>query len=204
MTPANLKDDLHYLRATVSRQAIALVFMGFALGGALIVMYAMVGRERIVITPPAIDKTFWITKDRVSAPYLEQMGSFIAYLTLDVSPESIEWKKQMLLHYVSPDVYGALQTQQDIEADRIRRLNATTQFSVAQLVPHEEDMSVLLKGRLATFINGQRTSDVEKAYLVTFEFKSNRVHLRTFKETHHAGLAASAASLTDPGTLNRE
>ena len=56
-------------------------------------MFNMVGRERIVLTPPAIDKSFWVAKDKVSASYLEQMGSFIAYLTLDVSPSSVEWKK---------------------------------------------------------------------------------------------------------------
>jgi len=156
--------------------------MGACLLCSLILMFNMVGRDRVVVTPPSIDKTFWVSKDRVSSSYLEQMGSFIAYLTLDVSPQSIDWKKTMLLQYVSPDVYGALQTRQDLEADRLRRLNATTQFSVAQLLPNEEAMNVTLKGRLATFINGARTSDVDKEYVAEFEFKGNRVQIRNFRE----------------------
>ena len=131
MNPSTLTRDLSQLRAMVFGQAIALVLMSLCLVATLFVIYAMVGRDRVVITPPSIDKTFWVSKDKVSGSYLEQMGSFIAWLTLDVSPESIEWKKQMLLQYVSPDVYGALQTRQDLEAERVRRLNATTQFSVA-------------------------------------------------------------------------
>jgi conjugal transfer pilus assembly protein TraE len=152
-----------------------------------------------VLTPPTIEKSFWVAKDKVSASYLEQMGSFMAYLTLDVSPSSIEWKKGTLLQYVAPDVYGALQTRQDLEADRLKRLNATTQFSVAQLVPNEDTLSVHLKGRLATFINGTRTSDVEKEYVVGFDYAGNRIQLKRFEEfndgTHKTAADSVAAGI---------
>lgn len=182
MNPNALMQDLKLMRSTVRLQGAALALMGTCLLASLVLMFNMVGRDRIVVTPPSIDKTFWVSKERVSSAYLEQMGSFIAYLTLDVSPQSIDWKKTMLLQYVSPDIYGALQTRQDLEADRLRRLNATTQFSVAQLLPDEEAMNVTIKGRLATFINGARTSDVDKEYVAEFEFKGNRVQIRNFRE----------------------
>ena len=166
-------------------------------------MFNMVGRERIVLTPPAIEKSFWVAKDKVSASYLEQMGGFMAYLTLDVSPSSIEWKKAMLLQYVAPDVYGALQTRQDLEADRLKRLNATTQFSVAQLVPDEDTLSVHLKGRLATFINGTRTSDVEKEYVVGFDYTGNRIQLKRFEEFND-GTRKTAADSVAAGGANRD
>jgi conjugal transfer pilus assembly protein TraE len=194
MNPNILMQDLKLMRATVRLQGAALAFMGACLFCSLVLMFAMVGRDRVVVTPPSIDKTFWVSKDRVSSSYLEQMGSFIAYLTLDVSPQSIDWKKTMLLQYVSPDVYGALQTRQDLEADRLRRLNATTQFSVAQLLPNEEAMNVTLKGRLATFINGARTSDIDKEYVAEFEFKSNRVQIKNFKEIGNGESAAKVSA----------
>ncbi len=182
MNPNQAQRDLKVLAATVWQQRLAILGLVLCLGLALAIMFNMVGRERIVLTPPAIERSFWVTKDKVSASYLEQMGSFIAYLTLDVSPSSVEWKKTMLLQYVAPDVYGALQTRQDLEADRLKRLNATTQFSVAQLVPNEDSLTVNLKGRLATFINGTRTSDVEKEYVVAFEYTGNRIQLKRFEE----------------------
>ena len=194
MNPNTLMQDLKQLRSTVRLQGAALAFMGACLLCSLVLMFNMVGRDRVVVTPPSIDKTFWVSKDRVSSSYLEQMGSFIAYLTLDVSPQSIDWKKTMLLQYVSPDVYGALQTRQDLEADRLRRLNATTQFSVAQLLPNEEAMNVTLKGRLATFINGARTSDVDKEYVAEFEFKGARVQIRNFREIGNGDSATQVSA----------
>jgi conjugal transfer pilus assembly protein TraE len=194
MNPNTLMQDLKLMRSTVRLQGAALAFMGACLLGSLVLMFNMVGRDRVIVTPPSIDKTFWISKDRVSSSYLEQMWSFIAYLTLDVSPQSVDWKKTMLLQYVSPDVYGVLQTRQDLEADRLRRLNATTQFSVAQLLPNEEAMNVTLKGRLATFINGARTSDVDKEYVAEFEFKGNRVQIKNFKEIGNGESAAKVSA----------
>ena len=198
MNPNTLMQDLKLMRSTVRLQGAALALMGACLLSSLVLMFNMVGRDRVIVTPPSIDKTFWVSKDRVSSSYLEQMGSFIAYLTLDVSPQSIDWKKTMLLQYVSPDVYGALQTRQDLEADRLRRLNATTQFSVAQLLPNEEAMNVTLKGRLATFINGARTSDIDKEYVAEFEFKGNRVQIRNFKEIGN-GESATKVSAANAG-----
>ena len=194
MNPNTLMQDLKQMRL----QGAALALMGACLLSSLVLMFNMVGRDRVIVTPPSIDKTFWVSKDRVSSSYLEQMGSFIAYLTLDVSPQSIDWKKTMLLQYVSPDVYGVLQTRQDLEADRLRRLNATTQFSVAQLLPNEEAMNVTLKGRLATFINGARTSDIDKEYVAEFEFKGNRVQIRNFKEIGN-GESATKVSAANAG-----
>ena len=196
MNPNTLMQDLKQMRSTARLQGAALAFMGACLLSSLVLMFNMVGRDRVIVTPPSIDKTFWVSKDRVSSSYLEQMGSFIAYLTLDVSPQSIDWKKTMLLQYVSPDVYGALQTRQDLEADRLRRLNATTQFSVAQLLPNEEAMNVTLKGRLATFINGARTSDIDKEYVAEFEFKGNRVQIRNFKEIGNGESATKVSAAT--------
>jgi conjugal transfer pilus assembly protein TraE len=202
MNPNQANKDLKVLMATVWQQRLAILGLVVCLGLALLIMFNMVGRERIVVTPPAIDKSFWVAKDKVSASYLEQMGSFVAYLTLDISPSSIEWKKAMLLQYVTPDVYGALQTRQDLEGDRLKRLNATTQFSVAQLVPNEDTLSVHLKGRLATFINGTRTSDVEKEYVVGFDYTGNRIQLKRFEELNDA-IRKSAAD-NAAGLANRD
>jgi conjugal transfer pilus assembly protein TraE len=88
--------------------------------------------------PPSINKTFWVTRDKASSEYLEQMGSFIAWLVLDVTPASIDWKKDILLGYVEPDQYGPLKTRQEVEAERLKRINAATVFAPQQLVPSEK------------------------------------------------------------------
>jgi len=142
---------------------------------------------RTVVVPPSLNKTFWVTRDQASNEYLEQMGSFIAWLVLDVTPASIDWKKDILLGYVEPDQYGPLRTRQEVEAERLKRINAATVFAPQQLVPSEEGQSIVIRGRLRTLVNGFETANDLKAYRVEFSYAGARMHLKSFKEIPHAG-----------------
>jgi type IV conjugative transfer system protein TraE len=130
---------------------------------------------------------FEVTHDHASNEYLEQMGSFIAWLVLDVTPASIDWKKDILLGYVEPDQYGPLRTRQEVEAERLKRINAATVFAPQQLVPSEEGQSIVIRGRLRTLVNGFETANDLKAYRVEFSYAGARMHLKSFKEVPNAG-----------------
>ncbi len=167
--------------------------LGFAVGAlaagmilALLVILNLLGTVRTVVVPPSMNKSFWVDRDRASGEYLEQMASFLAWLVLDVTPASIDWKKDMLLGYVEPDQYGALKTRQEVEAERLKRINASTVFAPQQLVPSEDAQSVVVRGRLRTLVNGFDTANEPKAYLVEFSYSGARMHLKTFKEIPHA------------------
>ena len=104
------------------------------------VIAGMVGSERTIIVPPNIDKTFWVTRDKASTEYLEQMAGFMTWLVLDVSPSTIDWKRNVLLNYVAPDRHAAMKTQMDLEADRLRSNNASTSFLIQQLTPRRQPL----------------------------------------------------------------
>ena len=164
--------------ALAAGQVIALVVILNLLG--------TFGSVRTLVVPPSINKSFWVERDKVSSEYLEQMGSFIAWLVLDVTPASIDWKKDILLGYVEPEQHGALKTRQELEAARLKRINASTVFMPQQLVPSEDAQNVVVRGRLRTLVNGLETANDLKAYLVEFSYAGGRMHLKTFKEIPNA------------------
>jgi conjugal transfer pilus assembly protein TraE len=153
---------------------------------ALIVIVNLLGSVRTVVVPPSINKSFWVTRDKASAEYLEQMGAFIAWLVLDVTPASVDWKKDLLLGYADPAQHGDLKTRQELEASRLKRINASTYFLPQQLVPTEDTQSIVIRGRLRTLVNGLETASDLKAYLVEFSYAAGRMHLKTFKEVPNA------------------
>ncbi|WP_284620630.1 type IV conjugative transfer system protein TraE [Aquabacterium humicola] len=153
---------------------------------ALAIILNLLGSQRTLVVPPSINKSFWVERDKASSEYLEQMGSFIAWLVLDVSPASIDWKKDILLGYVEPAQHGELKTRQELEASRLKRINASTAFMPQQLVPSEEAQSVVVRGRLRTLVNGLETANDSKAYLLEFSYAGARMHLKTFKEIPNA------------------
>lgn len=179
---AKLNNDLKEIRKRNHGLSMAAGGLIAALLACLVIILNLIGTERTIVVPPSIDKTFWVTKDRASREYLEQMGSFIAWLILDVSPASIDWKKDILLNYVAPDQHGAMKSRQEIESERLKRINASTFFLPQQLVPSEERQTVVIRGRLRTQVNGQDTATETKAYLAEFQYAGGRMHLQSFKE----------------------
>ena len=153
---------------------------------ALVVILNLLGSVRTLVVPPSINKSFWVSRDKASGEYLEQIGSYIAWLVPDVTPASVDWKKDILLGYVEPAQHGELKTRQELEASRLKRINASTLFMPQQLVPNEDTQSIVVRGRLRTMVNGLETANDLKAYLVEFGYSGGRMHLKTFKEVPHA------------------
>lgn len=182
-----LGQDVKQLRRVNQRQALwlGLLLLGHLL--ALAVILSLIGRERTIVTPPSLQSTFWVSGKTASREYLEQMGAFVAWLILDVTPASIDWKTETLLGYVEPDQYGALKTRQELEAQRLRRLNGSTSFHPQQMVASEERQQIVIRGRLRTQVNGLETSNVAKAYQVQFRYDGGRIQLSTFEEVPYAG-----------------
>lgn len=176
------QETVHELQSRNRRLSFVILTMGLTLLLAMVAILSVIGRDRVVVVPPNLTKSFWVTSAKASPDYLEQMAAFVSWLILDVSPATIEWKSDMLLSYVSPKTYGALKSQQQIEAERLKKLNAATYFQPQQLVVDEAHQSVVVRGRLRTQINGADTTADLKAYSAAFEFAGGRMHLDSFKE----------------------
>lgn len=176
------QEDLKGLRKMLRSQRLA---MGGLIGSLLIalaIIYEILGAQRVIVTPPQVSQPFWVSGKYVDTSYLEQMGGYVAWLVLDVTPGTINWKKDALLSFVAPDEYGKLKIKQEVEAERLKKLNASTYFLLQQLEPDQSKQEVILTGRLRTYINGQETSVEPKKYRAEFSYQGGRTHLKTFDE----------------------
>lgn len=179
-----LNHDLKQLRRLCHGLGLLAGCLALAQLLSVLVVLNLLGKERTVLVPPSISQPFSVSGSAASAAYLEQMGSFIAWLVLDVTPASIDWKKDTLLSYVEPDQHGVLKARQEVEADRLKRLNASTYFAPQQLVPDEARQQVVVRGRLRTLINGLETANQQSAYRVRFHFIGGRLQLKAFEEVN--------------------
>lgn len=177
------QNDLRVQRKANRTLGTVLALLGVCQLISLVVIASIVGTERTVIVPPSIDKSFWVSKDKASREYLEQMAGYVSWLMLDVTPTTVDWKRNVLLNWVSPDQHAAMKTKMDLEADRLRSNNASTSFLIQQLTADEKEQSVLVTGRLRRQINGTDVAEPEtRSYLAQFQYTGGRVHIQTFKE----------------------
>ena len=182
---------LEWLRADITSARRATTYLAALLTASLLVNVVlalltmrMSGRERIVLVPPTINKTFWVESERVSAEYLQQMAYFLMQLTLDVTPQSVDHQASVLMQYAAPASYGELRSAMTATADRLKRDSASTIFSARDLVVDEATQRVGVRGQLTTYISDRRVSEVSKAYAIELQYTGGRVFLKAFRETH--------------------
>ncbi len=182
---------LEWLRADIASARRATGFLAVLLSASLLVNIVLAtlvlrvsGRERIVLVPPTINKTFWVESERVSAEYLQQMAYFLMQLTLDVTPHSVDHQSGVLMQYAAPASYGELRATMAANAERLKRDGASTIFSPRDLVVDEATQRVGVRGQLTTFISDRRVSEVSKGYAIELQYAGGRVYLKAFRETH--------------------
>ena len=182
---------LEWLQADIASARRATTLLAALLAGSMLanVALAVLGmrladRERVVMVPPTIHKTFWVEADRVSGEYLEQMAYFLMQLTLDVTPQSVDHQAGVLMQYAAPAAYGDLRATMAATAERIKHDGASTVFSAQNVVVDEAAQRVGVSGQLTTFISDRRVSEVSKGYAIELQYTGGRIFLKAFRETN--------------------
>ena len=179
---------LEWLRADIASARRATTLLAALLAGSMLanVALAVLGmrladRERVVMVPPTIHKSFWVEADRVSGEYLEQMAYFLMQLTLDVTPQSVDHQAGVLMQYAAPAAYGDLRASMTATAERIKHDGASTVFSAQNVVVDEAAQRVGVSGQLTTFISDRRVSEVSKGYAIELQYTGGRIFLKAFR-----------------------
>lgn len=160
---------------------------------ALMLAWSSLGSSRTVVTPPNIEKSFWITNGTASDTYLIQMAEWVSYLTLDVTPDNVAYKSDLLLKLAHPDYHGALQQKLRINAEKIRRDNAATSFDVRVAKAAPDVLAAILTGHLKVTINGTVVKNELRHYLARFSIVGGQAQLTLFKQVRIDDFKAALA-----------
>ncbi len=107
-----------------------------------------------VAVPPAATKDFWISTSGFGPAYLEQMGTFIAYMVLNATPASLKFQAEQLKPYLAPEAYGKLVTDMEAKRERFSRYQMSTLFYPRQVYLSKSRCRIRVEGELKTFIGG--------------------------------------------------
>ena len=170
-------------------QRAEILFMRIAVGGLVLALLAnageslsVAGSERTILVPPEVHQTFWVSGQKVSTEYLQEMAYWYSGLALNVTPHVADYQKNLFLKYAAPSEYGRLQAEFGARTEFIRKNNASTQFSPQSVMPDEAAMKVALTGVLLTWVGDKKASEKQTTYVVGFRYLNGRLHVSEFKE----------------------
>jgi conjugal transfer pilus assembly protein TraE len=145
-------------------------------------LWAMAGRWHVVVSPPTITKSFWVSHNQVSDEYLSEMSLYFASLLLDVTPESTELNHKMLLQYTDPSGYGSLRAQLVARAERLKAQDMSTVFYPVDIQTNPQTLIVQLQGDIKTMVGQQVINTTRQYYQMQYTYHQGRLLVKSFDE----------------------
>jgi len=143
---------------------------------------SMVGREKIVLVPPKIAETFWVSNNKVSAEYLSEMSSFIATIRFNIVPNFSESQRDTLLRYVSPEYYESLKIELINEAEHMVKEHISTAFYVVDVKTDVKHLEALVTGDLITIVGSNQLPAKRIIYKIGYGYNNYRLLVKKLTE----------------------
>jgi len=141
-----------------------------------------VGRERIILVPPEIQKSFWVTNNTVSPDYLTEMAIFFANLRLNVTPANALLQHDLLLRYVGSRYYNDLKLSLSEERDLLKKDHITTAFFPENISVDPKHLQAKIKGTIYQTISDTQLPAQVKTYLLSFNYNNSKLNIESFTE----------------------
>lgn len=142
----------------------------------------LVQKQRIILIPPTIKRSFWVEGEEVSPEYLEEMSLFMAHQILDLSPGSAARQKDLVLSYVSSAFYNPLKKRLEEEEAYLKKEQVSTSFKAEHVEVDTKTLSVKIRGTMTHYVASQKIKSMQEEYGLTFGFEGSRLKLQEFKD----------------------
>ena len=145
-------------------------------------MFAVAGHERIVVVPPSINKSFWVTDNQVSPEYLYDMTLYFAVLRFNLTASNVAEQHDRLLHYINPNGYAEVKTQLQSEAEHLTKAHIAMSFYLVDLDVDAKNLVTVITGDVQGIV-GTSVLPLERVtYRLTFTYHGGRLLVKSFDE----------------------
>lgn len=134
--------------------------------------------DRIIISPPTIEKEFWVESNRISPTYLEQFALFLGQLILTKSPQSATPQRTVVLRHVDPSVYGEINKKLSEEEKKLIKQQASYVFYPIDIRVDTSNLQALLAGDRIFYVGGKSVSTSRENYKLSFVYSGGRLLLK--------------------------
>lgn len=147
-----------------------------------IMVLRLIGRERIIITPPVVHRSFWVDNQQVSPEYLTEMTAFLAQLRLTVTPTSAEYQRETLLRYTDASYYGEFKNELVAEADHLNKSHVSLAFYPTHISVDAPNLTAHITGDLVSTVGNAPLPPARITYQVRYRYTNGQLRLQSFQE----------------------
>ena len=165
-------------RSLLFQRNVLLAFSGIlSISLVVVTCFLFFKRERIVVVPPVVEKTFWVDSHTISATYLEQFGHFMAQLLLAKSDKTAQLQRDTVLRHTDPKFIGVLSKKLVEEESILREQNASYTFYAERIDVDQKKLRVVVFGERVLFSEDRKISSEKEGYALQFAYSGSRLLL---------------------------
>lgn len=143
---------------------------------------------KTIIVPLTGGPALEVSDNKVSAAYLEAITRDVTTTFLNSTPQSEDYVRRVLVDFACPEFHGSLIQQISDRWREIKRFQLTTVFYPQSINFDDKGLGTIVRGRLDTYVNQDRTSTKTKLFELTFKNNAGRVCLSGFYEVDKSGM----------------
>lgn len=187
MNPDKAKIDLNHLRSSLTLQQIITIAMVLLCAVLLFKYMGAKDGEKIVQQTPWGDKSRWISATNgPSVQTLNDAALWVAHLTQDITPVSIEPNSELLKVWIDPDNWADLKKKTDKSVEKMREMGAVQMFAPTVITPDVGKLRVALTGEVRKWIGDVPIPAETKTYAFQFKQSSTQLFLVDWYESSRA------------------
>lgn len=172
------------IRLVKNKNKLVLLIIGlvFVLIVQSVCIFVIRNQERIIVVPPNVRRSFWVSQNKVSRVYLEEMTRFFSNLLLNETPETFREQQNVLLRYVLPESYGVLKARWLREEDKIKQEQISSAFFPVDIMVNENNLTADIYGELDLFSGDSKPIAKQVHYRIHYILKNGHVLIKAFTE----------------------
>jgi conjugal transfer pilus assembly protein TraE len=134
-------------------------------------------KEKIIFSPPRVEREFWVEDDKASPEYLEQMAVTLSTLGGNLAPKSAHYNVGVLASYFAPGHGPEMKTELATQADYVKKSNLTQSFYPLDVKADEEKNEAIVEGDMIRYVGTQRVAQEKMVFKMKFLVKNYKLYI---------------------------
>lgn len=145
-------------------------------------MIGLMRNDKTIIVPALKETVSVMGEDRFSDSYIEQMTLFYVEMLLDLTPDNIDYKSQILLKHVDSGAYHSFVEHYKEEKQKYKKYKLATKFDITGLKISKEGKEVEITGILSSSFGKSGENQKPATYVIGYGKAQGRLLVKTFNE----------------------
>lgn len=177
--------NINYFKSDITklikqRNSSLLIIILLLISNIILAAGLFMKKQKVIIVPAYLKQSVWSEGELVSESYLEEMSLFFTKLMLDTTPTSLKSRRDIILRYIHPKYFHAMEKKLIEEERNLKRSSVATVFIPKRIEVNTKNFIARITGEITTYVAGSRIGQKLVKYDLHYAYSGGILMLSKF------------------------